>query len=73
VNKALNETLSRTVITGISVFFILFALLALGAASIKDFAAVMLVGLVASTYSSIFVVANTVVEWDTRFPTKHRR
>lgn len=73
VNRALNETLSRTVITGISVLFVLLALLLLGAASIKDFAAIMLVGMVVGTYSSIFVVANSVVEWEKRFPSKHRR
>jgi len=73
VNRALNETLSRTVITGLSVFFVLFALLLLGAASIKDFAAIMLVGMVMGTYSSIFVVANAVVEWEQRFPSKRRR
>ena len=73
VNRALNETLSRTVITGLSVFFVLIALLLLGAASIKDFAAIMLVGMVMGTYSSIFVVANTVVEWEQRFPSKRHR
>ena len=73
VNRALNETLSRTVITGLSVFFVLISLLLLGAASIKDFAAIMLVGMVMGTYSSIFVVANTVVEWEQRFPSKRRR
>ena len=73
VNRALNETLSRTVITGLSVFFVLIALLLLGAASIKDFAAIMLVGMVMGTYSSIFVVANAVVEWEQRFPSKRRR
>ena len=73
VNRALNETLSRTVITGLSVFFVLFALLLIGAASIKDFAAVMLIGMVFGTYSSIFVVANSVVEWEVRFPSKRRR
>lgn len=73
VNRALNETLSRTVITGLSVLFVLLALLLLGAASIKDFAAVMLVGILLGTYSSIFVVANSVVEWEKRFPSKGRR
>jgi preprotein translocase subunit SecF len=73
VNRALNETLSRTVITGLSVFFVLIALLLLGAASIKDFAAIMLVGMVMGTYSSIFVVANAVVEWEQKFPSKRRR
>ena len=48
-------------------------MLLLGAASIRDFAAVMLVGILLGTYSSIFVVANSVVEWEKRFPSKHRR
>ncbi len=73
VNRALNETLSRTVVTGLSVFFVLIALLLLGTASIRDFAAVMLVGMVVGTYSSIFVVANSVVEWETKFPSRRRR
>lgn len=73
VNRALNETLSRTVITGLSVLFVLLAMLLLGAASIRDFAAVMLVGILLGTYSSIFVVANSVVEWEKRFPSKGRR
>ena len=73
VNRALNETLSRTVITGMSVLFVLLALVFLGAASIKDFALVMLVGIGMGTYSSIFVVANTVVEWENRLPAKRRR
>jgi len=33
----------------------------------------MLVGMVMGTYSSIFVVANAVVEWEQRFPSKRRR
>ncbi|MBN2466437.1 protein translocase subunit SecF [candidate division WOR-3 bacterium] len=73
VNRALNETLSRTVITGLSVLLVLSALLLLGAASIKDFAAIMLVGMALGTYSSVFVVANMVVEWEQRFPSKRRR
>ncbi|MBM3323477.1 protein translocase subunit SecDF, partial [candidate division WOR-3 bacterium] len=72
VNRALNETLGRTVVTGLSVFFVLIALLLLGTASIRDFAAVMLVGMVVGTYSSIFVVANSVVEWETKFPSRRR-
>jgi preprotein translocase SecF subunit len=72
-NAAINRTLSRTVITSLTVLFVTLALLIFGAASIKDFAFVMTVGTVIGTYSSIFVVANFVVEWEKKFPSKRRR
>lgn len=73
VNKAVNATLSRTVITSLTTLFVLVSLLLLGVASIRDFAATMLVGLITSTCSSICVVPNLVVEWEARFPSKSRR
>jgi preprotein translocase SecF subunit len=72
-NQAINKTLSRTIITSLTVLFVTLALLVFGAASIKDFAFVMTVGTVVGTYSSIFIVANFVIEWETRFPSKRRR
>jgi preprotein translocase subunit SecF len=72
-NQAINKTLSRTVITSLTVLFVTLALLIFGAASIKDFAFVMTVGTVVGTYSSIFIVANFVVEWENKFPSKRRR
>jgi len=73
VNQAINKTLSRTIITSLTVLFVTLALLVFGAASIKDFAFVMTIGTVVGTYSSIFIVANFVVEWDQKFPSKRRR
>ncbi|MFO7638817.1 MAG: protein translocase subunit SecF [bacterium] len=73
VNAAINEVLNRTVITTSTTLFVTLAMLILGAAAIKDFAFVLTVGIVVGTYSSIFVVANTVVEWETRLPSKRRR
>jgi len=73
VNQAINKTLSRTFVTSLTVLFVTLALLIFGAASIKDFAFVMTVGTVVGTYSSIFIVANFVVEWEKRFPSKRRR
>ncbi len=73
VNKSVNATLGRTVVTSLTTLVVLLSLLILGAASIRDFAAVMIVGLVTSTCSSICVVANVVVEWEARFPSKTRR
>jgi preprotein translocase SecF subunit len=73
VNMAINKTLSRTIITSLTVLFVTLSLLIFGAASLKDFAFVMTVGTVVGTYSSIFVVANFVVEWEQKFPSKRRR
>ncbi len=73
VNTANNQVLNRTVVTSITTLFVTLAILILGAATIKDFAFVMTIGIVVGTYSSIFVVANSVVEWETKLPTKSRR
>jgi preprotein translocase subunit SecF len=63
VNASLNETLSRTILTGGSVLFTLMALMLFGGAVLKDFALALLVGVIAGTYSSIFVVAPIVIYW----------
>jgi preprotein translocase subunit SecF len=63
VNASLNETLSRTFLTGGSVLFTLLALLLFGGDVLRDFALALLVGVIAGTYSSIFVVAPMVLYW----------
>ncbi|MGQ9678249.1 MAG: protein translocase subunit SecF [bacterium] len=73
VNRAINETLSRTVVTSLTTLFVTITLLVLASAEIRDFAFALTVGIVIGTYSSIFVVANMVVEWEHRFPSRRRR
>lgn len=73
VNHAINKTLSRTIITSLTVLFVSLALLVFGSATIKDFAFAMTLGTITGTYSSVFVVANLVVEWENKFPSKRRR
>jgi preprotein translocase subunit SecF len=63
VNASLNETLSRTFLTGGSVLFTLLALMVFGGDVLGDFALALLVGVIAGTYSSIFVVAPIVLYW----------
>jgi preprotein translocase subunit SecF len=63
VNASLNETLSRTFLTGGSVLFTLIALMVFGGDVLGDFALALLVGVLAGTYSSIFVVAPIVLYW----------
>jgi preprotein translocase subunit SecF len=72
-NQAINKTLSRTIVTSLTVLFVTLALLVFGAASIKDFAFVMTVGTIVGTYSSIFIVVNFVAAWEKKFPSKRRR
>ena len=55
INAAVNSTLSRTVITSLTTFFVVFVLFLFGGGSIKGFAFAILVGIAIGTYSSIFV------------------
>ena len=61
-NRALNECLGRTIITSITTFFAVLALFAFGDGSIFDFALTMLFGVIAGTYSSIFI-ATPIMMW----------
>jgi preprotein translocase subunit SecF len=63
INRSLNETLSRTILTGGSVVLTLLSLLLFGGAVLHDFALALLIGVIAGTYSSIFVVAPIVLYW----------
>jgi preprotein translocase subunit SecF len=63
INRSLNETLSRTILTGGSVVLTLLALLLFGGEVLHDFALALLIGVIAGTYSSIFVVAPMVLYW----------
>jgi preprotein translocase SecF subunit len=63
INASLNETLSRTFLTGGAVLFTLFALILFGGDVLRDFALALLVGVIAGTYSSLFVVTPIVLYW----------
>jgi preprotein translocase subunit SecF len=72
LNKAINDTLSRTVLTAGSVFLVLLALLIFGGEVIRDFAWILLVGVVVGTFSTLFLVPAVAVNWDNR-TNKNRR
>ncbi|MGZ3687932.1 MAG: protein translocase subunit SecF [Bdellovibrionota bacterium] len=61
VNRAVNETLGRTILTSLCTFFTVFALWALGGKVIEDFAFTLMVGIVVGTYSSIFIASSLVI------------
>jgi preprotein translocase subunit SecF len=62
VNLSVNETLSRTILTSATVFFVTLAMNIWGTGTIRDFAFAMNVGVIVGTYSSIFV-ASPVLIW----------
>lgn len=72
VNASINETLSRTLLTGGSVLFTLLALMLFGGEVLHDFALALLIGVIAGTYSSIFVVGPIVLYWPWRAITRRR-
>ncbi|MCA9374202.1 protein translocase subunit SecF [Candidatus Peregrinibacteria bacterium] len=69
-NRALNETMARSLNTSISTLIVLLALALLGAPTIKFFVIALLVGIVSGTYSSIFVATPLLVDWQERYHKK---
>ncbi len=62
INKAINETLSRTIMTSLTVFLTLLSLFIFGGEVTRGFAFAMLIGVITGTYSSIFVAAPILVD-----------
>jgi preprotein translocase subunit SecF len=63
VNRSLLETIHRSLATQLNAIFVLIAILLFGGATIKQFVAVLLVGLLSGTYSSIFNAVPLLVVW----------
>jgi SecD/SecF fusion protein len=62
INNALNSTLSRTAVTGLSTLLVLLVLFIFGGATIRGFSFAMLIGVIVGTYSSLFVATPIVVD-----------
>jgi len=65
MNTSINETLSRTILTGGTVLLTVLALYFFGGPVLNDFAFSFLIGVIVGTYSSIFI-ASPIVLWWTR-------
>ena len=63
INQALNQTLSRTVITSGTVFLATLSLYIFGGGVINDFAFTFLIGIITGTYSSIYIASAIVLWW----------
>jgi preprotein translocase subunit SecF len=61
VNKSLNQTLSRTLITSLTTLMVLFSILLIGGESTQGFAIALIIGVVIGTYSSIYIASNVIL------------
>ncbi len=66
INKSLNDTLSRTVITSLTTLFVVVVLFIFGGEVLKGLSFALIIGIVIGTYSSLFVASPLVLELDKR-------
>lgn len=70
INISVNETLSRTIVTSLTVFFAMLVLFFFGGGVVHDFAFYMLVGVVVGTYSTMFIASPVYLALTNVFPHK---
>jgi len=63
INLSINQTLSRTLLTSLTTFIVVFCLFIFGGEVIHNFAFTLLIGIIVGTYSSIFVASPILVDW----------
>ena len=73
INRSINETLSRTIITTGTVLLGVLALFFFGGGVIHDFAFAMLVGCVSGTYSTLYVASPIVIMWEEKVSGKKKK
>jgi preprotein translocase subunit SecF len=71
INRSINDVLPRTVMTSGTTFVVLLSLYILGGAIIRDFAMILMLGVLIGTYSSIFVASPALLEIEERTGEKH--
>jgi preprotein translocase subunit SecF len=73
LNKSINETLPRTVMTSGTTLITLFSLYLFGGVVIRDFALILIAGIILGTYSSIFVASPALLEIEKRWPHEQKK
>lgn len=63
INTSLNQTLVRSINTSLTTLFVLFAIFFFGGESLKYFSLTMIIGIIAGTYSSIFLASPILAKW----------
>jgi preprotein translocase subunit SecF len=64
LNLAMNQTLSRTILTSGTVFLVLLAMLIFGGEVIRGFSWILTIGVISGTYSTLYIVPAVAVAWD---------
>jgi len=64
LNLAMNQTLSRTILTSGTVFLVLLAMLVFGGEVIRDFSWILTIGVISGTYSTLYILPAVAVGWD---------
>lgn len=64
INRSINETLGRTILTSMTTLFVVVTLFLLGGGIIHDFAFALIVGVVIGTYSSLYVASPILLTWE---------
>jgi preprotein translocase SecF subunit len=64
VNRSLLETIHRSLATQLNAIFVLIAILLFGGATMKQFVAILLIGMISGSYSSIFNAVPLLVVWE---------
>jgi SecD/SecF fusion protein len=67
INLSVNETLSRTLLTSLTVIFTVLALYLFGGEVLRDFSIALLVGFVSGVYSTVYIASALVITWRRRF------
>jgi len=73
INVSVNQTLSRTFLTSLTVLMVVIILFFFGGEVIHDFAFAMIVGVVVGSYSTIFIASQFVILWERFRPVKQRK
>ena len=66
INRSLNQMIGRTLITSLTTLLVLIALLVFGGETIKNFSIALIIGVISGTYSSIYIVCNSLLGLDIR-------
>jgi preprotein translocase subunit SecF len=72
INASINEVLSRTIITSLTTFAVVFTLFLVGGEVVHDFALALMLGIIIGSYSSVFVASPIIVEWERRSPKRFK-
>ncbi|RLA96448.1 MAG: protein translocase subunit SecF [Deltaproteobacteria bacterium] len=66
INRSINETLSRTILTSLTTLIVVVVLFLIGGGIVRDFAFALIVGVIVGTYSSIYIASPLVISLERR-------